>query len=442
MDIVEKEKPMGTVVSVGGQTPNNLALRLARNGVKLLGTEAASIDIAEDREKFSRLLDELEIEQPLWVRAENLEKAREFAENVGYPILVRPSYVLSGSGMNIVWDEEQLEGYLEGATNTSGKYSVVVSKFMTDAKEVDIDGVSDGRNVFIGAIIEHLENAGVHSGDATMVVPSLTLEESVKEELRRNTRRIARSLVIKGPFNIQYLVKNGEIHVIECNMRASRSMPFVSKSIGCNLMMFSADALLDKEVPDGEGFLEKFCVKAPQFSFMRLDGADPITGVEMVSTGEVACFSYEFEDAFLKSLRASGVQIPDYGDPIMISVGGEKKKAVEISRKIAEKGYRILATNGTAAALRKNGVDCVTVYKISEGRSPNALDYIEKGRLKLIVNTPSPERFDHQTVTDGYLIRRKAVESCIPIITNLELADRLADALVKWTYGASTHSTD
>jgi len=442
MDIVEKEKPMGTVVSVGGQTSNNLALRLARNGVELLGTEAASIDIAEDREKFSRLLDELEIEQPRWVRAENLEKAREFAENVGYPILVRPSYVLSGSGMNIIWDEEHLDGYLEGATNTSGEYSVVVSKFMTDAKEVDIDGVSDGRNVFIGAIIEHLENAGVHSGDATMVVPSLTIEESVKEELRWNTRKIARSLAIKGPFNIQYLVKNGEIHVIECNMRASRSMPFVSKSIGCNLMMLSADALLCEKVPDGEGSLEKFCVKAPQFSFIRLDGADPVTGVEMVSTGEVASFSYEFEDAFLKSLRASGIQIPDCGGPIMISVGGEKNKAVEISRKMAEKGYRILATNGTAAALRKNGIDCEIVYKISEDRSPNAMDYIEKGRLKLIVNTPSPERLDHQTVTDGYLIRRKAVESCIPIITNLELADRLADALVKWTYEASTHSTD
>lgn len=429
LDIIEKEKPLGTVVSVGGQTPNNLALRLARNGVRLLGTEAANIDIAEDREKFSRLLDELDIKQPKWVRAESLEKAMAFADNVGYPILVRPSYVLSGSGMNIVWDEEQLGGYLEGATNTSGRYAVVVSKFFTDAKEVDIDGVSDGRNIFIGAVIEHLENAGVHSGDATMVVPSLTLEESVKEEMRRNTRRIARSLAIKGPFNIQYLVKNGNIFVIECNMRASRSMPFVSKSIGCNLMKLSADAILDEEVPDGEGFLEKFCVKAPQFSFMRLDGADPVTGVEMVSTGEVASFSDEFEDAFLKSLRASGVRIPGIGDAIMISIGGEKTKGIKISKKIADKGYRIFATNGTAAALRKNGVDCDTIYKISEGKSPNVLDFIENGRLKLIVNTPSPDRMEQLAVTDGYLIRRKAVESRIPIITNLELADRLADIL-------------
>jgi carbamoyl-phosphate synthase large subunit len=429
LDIIEKEKPIGTVVSVGGQTPNNLALRLARNGVKLLGTKASNIDIAEDREKFSRLLDELDIEQPSWVRAENLEKARDFAENVGYPILVRPSYVLSGSGMNIVWNEEQLGGYLEGATNTSGRYAVVVSKFFTDAKEVDIDAVSDGRNIFIGAIIEHLENAGVHSGDATMVVPSLTLEESVKEELRRNTRRIARSLAIKGPFNIQYLVKNGEIYVIECNMRASRSMPYVSKSIGCNLMMLSADALLGKGVPDGEGFLEKYCVKVPQFSFMRLDGADPVTGVEMVSTGEVASFSNEFEDAFLKSLRASGVRVPGKGDTIMISIGGEKTKGIKISKKIADKGYKIFATNGTAVALRKNGVDCDTIYKISEGKSPNVLDFIENGRLKLIVNTPSPGRIEQLAVTDGYLIRRKAVESCIPIITNLQLADRLTDVL-------------
>jgi len=429
LDIIEKEEPFGVVVSVGGQTPNNLALRLAKQGVNLLGTEAASIDVAEDRAKFSRLLDEIGVKQPEWRRVESIEGAKAFGEEVGYPVLVRPSYILSGSAMSVALDEGQLEMYLEKAALVSRGHPVVVSKFIVDAKEVDVDAVSDGRNVFIGAIIEHIEKAGVHSGDATMVVPTLTLDGDVEGKIRRSTRMIARNLGIKGPFNIQYMVKDGEIFVIECNLRASRSMPYVSKSVGVNLMELAAAALLGGEVPDGEGTPERYCVKAPQFSFMRLDGADPVTGVEMVSTGEVACFGDRFEDALMKALTASGMKLPEGGDPIMMSVGGEKDKAVEIAKKIAAKGFKIFATEHTAEALRKNGVDCETIHKVSEGLRPNVLDFIESRNLKLIINTPSPDKMEPQTITDGYLIRRKAVEFGIPIITNLELADALADAL-------------
>ena len=430
MDIVERESPLGVVVSVGGQTPNNLALRLAGRGVSILGTEAASVDVAEDRAKFSRLLDELRVRQPAWRRVESIGGAKAFAAEVGYPVLVRPSYILSGSAMSVALDEGELEVYLGKAARVSRGYPVVVSKFIVDAKEVDVDAVSDGRNVFIGAIIEHIEKAGVHSGDATMVVPTLTLDGEVEDQIRRCTRMIARGLGIRGPFNIQYLVRDDEIYVIECNLRASRSMPYVSKSVGVNLMELAAVALLGGEVPDGEGVPDRYCVKAPQFSFMRLDGADPVTGVEMVSTGEVACFGERFEEALVKALAASGMKLPGEGDPIMISVGGEKGKAVEIARKIAAKGFKIYATEHTAEALRVSGIDYEVIHKVSDGVRPNALDFIEARNLKLIINSPSPDRMEPRAVTDGYLIRRKAVEFGIPIITNLELADALAEALM------------
>ncbi|MFQ6054050.1 MAG: ATP-grasp domain-containing protein, partial [Candidatus Bathyarchaeia archaeon] len=430
MDIIEKERPLGVVVSVGGQTPNNLALRLAKQGVRLLGTEAASIDLAEDRAKFSKLLDEIGIEQPRWRMVESTDEAKAFAEEVGYPVLVRPSYILSGSAVSVALDEDQLEMHLEKAALVSRGHPVVVSKFLVDAKEIDVDAVSDGRNVFIGAIVEHIEKAGVHSGDATMVVPTLTLDGEILEKIRRSTRMIARSLGIKGPFNIQYLVKDGRIWVIECNLRASRSMPYVSKSVGVNLMALAARALMGGEVPDGEGVPRRYCVKAPQFSFMRLDSADPVTGVEMVSTGEVACFGDRFEEALIMALIASGIKLPERGDPIMISVGREKDEAVKIAKKIEARGFKIYATEHTAQALRRDGVDCETIHKVRDGVRPNALDFIEEGKLKLIINTPSPDKMELETITDGYLIRRKAVEFGVPIITNLELAESLAEALM------------
>ena len=433
LDIVEKEKPMGVVVSVGGQIPNNLALSLRRNGVNILGTEAENIDRAEDRSKFSKLLDELGIKQPKWSKLETIEDAERFAEEIGYPVLVRPSYVLSGSAMRVAFNGEELRKYLMEAAKVSRDHPVVISKFMTNAREVEVDGVSDGENVFIGAIIEHVENAGIHSGDATMSIPTLTITEEVKEKIRDYTRRIARALRIKGPFNIQYLVKDGEVYVIECNLRASRSMPFVSKAIGVNLMELAADAILGKPVPNGEGHVEEWWVKAPQFSFMRLEGADPVTGVEMVSTGEVACSGKTFEEAFLNALRAAGLKIPSRGDPILITVGGAKEGIVPVAKRLYMGGFRILATEHTAEVLEKNGVKCEVLHKVYEGKRPNVIDYIINRKIKFIINIPAFSNGLHSSMVaeDEYLIRRKAVEYGIPVITNLELAEAFSDAILK-----------
>jgi carbamoyl-phosphate synthase large subunit len=433
LDIVDKEKPRGMVVSVGGQIPNNLALKLSKNGVKILGTSAENIDRAEDRYKFSDLLDKLGIEQPEWSKLESLENAKLFAKSIGYPVLIRPSYVLSGSAMNVAFYEDQLENYLKEATNLSKEYPVVISKFMTNSREVEVDGVSDGENVFIGAIIEHVEDAGVHSGDATMSLPSLTIDESIKEKIRENTRKIARGLEIKGPFNIQYLVKNNKVYVIECNLRSSRSMPFVSKTVGINLMDIASSAMMGEKIENSEAVAEKFCVKSPQFSFMRLEGSDPLTGVEMVSTGEVACFGESFEKALLKSLIASGMNLPKNGDSILISVGGEKNKAIDIAKKISSNGYNLFATEHTAEALRKSGIECDVIYKISEDKNPNVLDFLVNKKLNFVIFIPNPDKIKVETISDGYLIRRKAVEFGIPLITNLELADTLSNALQNHT---------
>jgi carbamoyl-phosphate synthase large subunit len=429
LDIVERENRPSVVVSVGGQIPNNLALKLDLNGIKILGTAAKDIDRAEDRSKFSDLLDSLEIEQPKWSKLESLEKSKLFANRIGYPVLIRPSYVLSGSAMSVAYDESQLEDYLRKATDVSLEHPVVISKFMLNSREVEVDGVCDGENVFIGAIIEHVENAGVHSGDATMSLPAMTIDEITKEKIRRITRKIARDLLIKGPFNIQYIVKNRDVFVIECNLRASRSMPFVSKAIGKNLMDIAARAMMGEKIENGEAVSEKFGVKYPQFSFMRLEGADPVTGVEMVSTGEVACFGSSFEEALLKAMIAGGTRIPKSGDSILISVGGEKEKAVEISRKIMHNGYKIYATGHTADTLSANGIACERVYKISEGQKPNVLDLLLERKINFVFNIPHPNRIVKAAITDGYLIRRKAVEFGIPVFTNLELVDSLANAL-------------
>ncbi len=429
LDIVSRENFPSVVVSVGGQIPNNLALKLDQNGVKILGTAARDIDRAEDRSKFSDLLDSLEIEQPKWSKLESIEKSKLFANKIGYPVLIRPSYVLSGSAMSVAYNESQLDDYLIKATEVSEDHPVVVSKFMLNAREVEVDGVCDGNHIFVGAIVEHVENAGVHSGDATMSLPAMTLDEITKEKIRRITRQIARDLCIKGPFNIQYLVKNRDVYVIECNLRASRSMPFVSKAIGQNLMELAACAMLGDEIEDGEGVAERFGVKYPQFSFMRLEGADPVTGVEMVSTGEVACFGRSFEEALLKAMIAGGTKIPKSGDSILISVGGEKEKAVEIAKKIVNNGYRILATGHTAETLLANGITCEKVYKISEEKKPNALDLIIDRKINFVFNIPHPNRIVTEAITDGYLIRRKAVEFGVPVFTNLELVDSLVNAL-------------
>jgi len=439
LDIYEKENPLGVVASVGGQIPNNLALKLVNSGVKLLGTSGESIDQAEDRSKFSALLDRLAIPQPEWSKLTTTEEARKFARKIGYPVLVRPSYVLSGSAMRVAYTEEELEDYLKLATKVSREHPVVISKFVEGAKEVEVDGVSDGEDSLIGAIIEHVENAGVHSGDATMCIPPQTLSSSVLKTMEEYTQKIVKSLKIKGPYNIQYLVKNGATYVIECNLRASRSIPYVSKTRGANLIELATLTMLGKKLSD-TGITElppitHVGLKAPQFSFMRLSGADPVLGVEMLSTGEVACLGENFADAFLKALQSAEFKIPPKEGAVFITVGGEdlKRKVVPLAEALSEMGFRIYATEHTAETLRDAGLENISVlHKVREtGMNPNILDYLQKGKIDLVINIPMPNSSIKYSdiLEDEYVIRRLAVEFNVPVVTNLELASALVKVL-------------
>jgi carbamoyl-phosphate synthase large subunit len=442
LDIIDKERPAGVVVSVGGQTANNLTVALAKHA-RILGTSPTSIDTAEDRSKFGQLLDKLGVQQPEWSRVENLGDAKKFAQRIGYPVLIRPSYVLSGAAMNVAFDERQLTEYIEQAAKISRDYPVVISKFLSGAREVEVDGVCDGTNVFIGALVEHVENAGVHSGDATMSIPTLTIGEAAKERIRRYSEMIAQSLLIRGPFNIQFLVKNGEVQVIECNLRASRSMPFVSKMIGTNLMDLAAVAIMGGTITAGEGTSTGFGVKAPQFSFTRLDNADPITGVEMVSTGEVACFGDTFQDAFINALIASNFYVPRKGDAVLISMGETRRGIIPYARMLAENGYRIYATRHTAEELAGKGIESTTLYKVRERKKPNILDYLTNKEIKLVINIPSHETEPESRLIlrDEYVIRRKAAEFGIPVVTNLELARALVRALIGFNNKTGPHDS-
>ena len=426
LDIVEREQPRGVVVSVGGQIPNNLAMQLAENKVPILGTSAEDIDRAEDRSKFSAVLDELKIPQPSWSRLRSIDQAKEAAQSLEYPVLIRPSYVLSGASMQVAVDEQELERYLK-ANVVSLDHPVVMSKFFVDSREVDVDAVSDGENTFIGAIVEHVEEAGIHSGDATMSIPPLTLNEQTMDLVRDYTRRIARKLLIKGPLNIQFLCKNGEVYVIECNVRASRSMPFVSKTIGFNLMGLAADVFLGAKVKNEEGTPRAHGVKSPQFSFMRLEGADPVTSVDMVSTGEVACFGSSFNEAFLKSLLAAGFRLPKR--TILLSTGPPKTKArlLQSVRRLDRMGFDLYATGGTAKFLEENGVKTTLLHWPSEEKEPNSATYLTERRIDLVINIP--KSFETEEVMNDYQIRRRAVEFGIPIVTNPELAMAIVDAL-------------
>ncbi|MGQ9460181.1 MAG: carbamoyl-phosphate synthase (glutamine-hydrolyzing) large subunit [Candidatus Bathyarchaeaceae archaeon] len=441
LDIYEKEKPLGVVASVGGQIPNNLALKLANSGVKLLGTSGQSIDCAEDRSKFSALLDQLGIPQPEWSKLTTTRDVKEFAKKIGYPVLIRPSYVLSGSAMRVAYAEDELENYLKLATKVSREHPVVISKFIEKAKEVEVDGVSDGEDVLIGAIIEHIENAGVHSGDATMGIPTQTLPNSVLKTLEDYTYRIVKALEIKGPYNIQYLVKNGVTYVIECNLRASRSMPYVSKTRGVNLIELATLAMLGKKFRD-VGVTElppirHVGVKVPQFSFMRLSGADPVLGVEMLSTGEVACLGENFADALSKALESADFKIPPTGGSVLITVGGEelKKKVVPLGKALRKMGFKIYATEHTAETLRKAGVNDISVlHKVREvDKNPNIVDYLQEGKIDLVINIPMPNNAGKYSdiLKDEYTIRRLAIEFNIPVVTNLELASALIKMLEK-----------
>ena len=439
LDIYEKERPMGVIVSVGGQIPNNLALKLSNAGVKLLGTSSKSIDLAEDRSKFSALLDKLGIPQPKWSKLTTIEDAERFAEEIGYPVLIRPSYVLSGYAMRVARNRRELRDYLELAAKVSPEHPVVISKFIEGAKEVEVDGVSDGEDTLIGAIIEHIEQAGVHSGDAVMSIPPQTLSSNIIKKIEDYTCAIARSLRIKGPFNIQYLVKDGEVSVIECNLRASRSLPYVSKTRGVNLIEVATAIMLGKTLKD-LGIpklppLPYVGVKVPQFSFMRLTGADPVLGVEMLSTGEAACIGENFADAFLKALLSAEFKVPKDGCSVLITVGGErlKREIVPLAKTLREMGFKIYATEHTADVFREAGLNSIKVlYKVKEPhKKPNILDYLTSGKIDLVINIPSgnSEDVNDKIWEDEYTIRRLAVEFNIPVVTTLELASALVRAI-------------
>jgi len=439
LDIYDKEQPLGVIASVGGQIPNNLALKLSKAGVNLLGTSGESIDKAEDRTKFSALLDKLEIPQPEWRDLTRTSDLKKFASKVGYPVLIRPSYVLSGSAMRVAYTEAELEDYLKMAAKVSREHPAVISKFIENAKEVEVDGVYDGEDNIIGAIIEHVENAGVHSGDATMGIPSLTLDSDVLRTVQDYTHKIVEALEIRGPYNIQYLVKNGTTYVIECNLRASRSMPYVSKTRGVNMIELATLAMLDKKFTDA-GFIDlpeisHVGVKVPQFSFMRLSGADPVLGVEMLSTGEVACLGENFVDALSKAMQSAEFKMPPPGGSVLITVGGKelKKQVVPLGRAFRKMGFKIYATQHTAEALWNEGVNNISVlHKVrEESQKPNIVDYLQEGEIDLVINIPMPNHLVtfSEVLKDEYTIRRLAIEFNIPVVTNLQLASALTKIL-------------
>jgi len=435
LDIWDLEHPLGVVVSMGGQTPNNLALPLDRAGVKILGTAPSSIDRAEDRHKFSGLLDSLEVDQPQWTEAASTGEALKFAEKVGYPVLVRPSYVLSGAAMNVAYRDDDLRRYLSEATKVSPQHPVVVSEFISRAKEIEVDAVANQGEIVAYAMAEHVEYAGVHSGDAVIVLPPQQLYVETVRRIKRITRKIAASLGITGPFNVQYLAKDGRIRVIECNLRASRSFPFASKVFRLNFVELATRAMMNAPIERVERSLfelDYVGVKAPQFSFSRLGGADPVLGVEMASTGEVACFGDNLEEAFLKSLLSVGYTMPKKG--VLLSTGTieEKTKLLPTVRLFKEMGLPLYATGGTATFLEANEIETNTVpWPLDD--SPNAIDLIGSGDVDLVVNIP--KSIEEDELTNDYLIRRAAVDRGVPLFVNAETTVLFTKAIHRYSVG-------
>jgi carbamoyl-phosphate synthase large subunit len=432
LEIYRREKPLGVVVSVGGQVPNNLVMQLAAAGVRILGTAAAGIDMAEDRHKFSGLLDKLGIDQPAWKEVASNEGALRFAQSVGYPVLVRPSYVLSGAAMGVASNDAELERFLARATRVSPLHPVVISKFLENARELEMDAVACHGELVVSAVSEHVENAGVHSGDATLVLPPQRTYLETVRRIRRISARIARALKIHGPFNIQFLAKANNVSVIECNLRASRSFPFVSKVMGVNFIEIAAQVMMGRPVPVHNGSatdLDYVGVKAPQFSFTRIEGADPVLGVEMASTGEVGCLGDDFEEAFLKALLSVGYKLPIRS--VLLSTGPIESKAafLESAKTLRDMGVKLFATKGTAAFLKANGIESTSVHWPDEAASPNALEVISGRRIDLVINIP--KHSGEAELANDYQIRRKSADFGIPLITNIQLAQRLVEAISK-----------
>jgi len=435
LDIVDFERPLGVVVSVGGQIPNNLALSLHRRGVRILGTDPDSIDRAENRHRFATLLDELGIAQPPWQELKSIEEARAFAAKVGYPVLVRPSYVLSGSAMNIAKTERSLDQYLSQATQVSPENPVVISKFLEGAKEIEIDGVAQDGEMVIYCISEHVELSGVHSGDATVVIPPQTTYLETVRRAKSITKAIARALGINGPFNVQFLARQNEISVIECNLRASRSFPFVSKSTGYDFIEIAARAMLGENVRGRYHTLDLdyVAVKVPQFSFSRLKGADPVLYVEMTSTGESACLGDSLEEAWLKAAIANGLRLP--GKTVLVSIGGDdaKLKLLEPLRRLAAAGFEIHATPGTSRFLDAQGVRTLPVRKVSDAEpdAPDVVELIGGRKVECVINIPM-RAADETVLTDGYRIRRAAADFGVSLVNDVELARLFIRALLRY----------
>ena len=433
-DIYEFEKSFGLIISVGGQTPNNQAKNLHAYGVKILGTNPEEIDRAEDRNKFSKLLDTLDVKQPAWQSFTTITDAENFAEKVGYPVLIRPSYVLSGSAMNICYSKYDLQQYITEASIISKEYPVTVSKFFEKSKEIEFDGVAKNGKIKASIISEHVENAGVHSGDATVILPPQDVNVETQEKIRYVGKSLARALKITGPFNIQFLAKDNQIYVIELNARASRTFPFISKVTGVNLISLFVDCLFTKSVAEKKILTPKFvAVKVPQFSFSRLLGADPILRVEMASTGEVACFGKTVEEAFLKGFLSVGGHLPQKG--IFVSLGGVEKKErfLESARLLATLHLPLFATEKTSIFLKENGVTTTMLYKIHEKKSPNMLDYFREHKIDLAINIV--DRNIKKDIDDDYISRRATIDNNIPLFTKMKNARLLIKAI-------ATHNND
>ena len=433
LDVIDLESPRGVIVSTGGQIPNNLAMKLYRQSVPILGTSPVSIDRAENRGKFSAMLDKLGIDQPRWSALTSMADVKQFIDEVGYPVLVRPSYVLSGAAMNVCYTDEELERFLQMASEVSKEYPVVISKFMTETNEVEFDAVAQNGEIVEYAISEHVEFAGVHSGDATMVFPAQQLSFATARQIKKMSRAIAKELNISGPFNIQYLAKGRDVKVIECNLRASRSFPFVSKVLKRNFIETATRIMLDAPYtkPDKSAFdIDHIGVKASQFSFARLQNADPILGVDMSSTGEVGCLGDSFEEALLNSMIATGYKIPSKEKGVMISSGGTKEKAqmLDGALMLTKAGYTIYASEGTAQYLNDNGAKAIAVSWPDEDKPgmENVMKMISEHRFDLVVNIPKNRT--SRELTNGYKIRRAAIDHNIPLITNARLASAFIEA--------------
>ena len=433
LDVIDLEQPRGVIVSVGGQIPNNLAMKLYRQGVPILGTSPISIDRAENRNKFSAMLDQLGIDQPEWSALTSMDDVKAFVDKVGYPVLVRPSYVLSGAAMNVCHDDDELKRFLEMASEVSKEYPVVISQFMQETNEIEFDAVAQNGEIVEYAISEHVEYAGVHSGDATMVFPAQQISFATARRIKKISRAIAKELNISGPFNIQFLAKGSIVKVIECNLRASRSFPFVSKVLKRNFIETATKIMLDAPYskPDKSAFdIDRIGVKASQFSFARLQNADPVLGVDMSSTGEVGCLGDDYNEALLNALIATGYNIPSKEKSIMVSSGETKSKValLDVAHSLVNAGYNICATAGTAKFLKENGVDATPVYWPDEhdDSENNVMNMISEHCFDLIINIP--KNHTKRELTNGYKIRRGAIDHNIPLITNARLAKAFIEA--------------